>query len=129
MPLKLTRRAPGWDGNIVAGNTVTLRLPIGLSYHQVDTEYSFVDGNGDPVNLEDAVAEIRVLKNGKPTWNIQAGELDIVNQFQSRQAANGILCIDFDRYNLRSRPAEEFTTVGTGHPEDPSPLTTFTIEM
>lgn len=126
---KITRKAPGFDGNIVAGNTVTLRLPIGLTYHQVWIEYAFAEADSDPVALAAAVGEVRVVANGKPIWNIQASELDTINQFQSRAAAAGLLCIDFDRYNLRSKAAEEFTSIGTGHAQDPTPLTTFVIEL
>jgi len=129
MGLKITRRAPGFDGNIVGGNTITLRLPIGLTYHQLYLEYAFTNSVPAALTLANAVAEIRVLKNGKPTWNIQGAELDKINQFQSREAAAGILTIDFDRYNLRTRPAEEFTSIGTGDPQDPTPLTTFVIEI
>lgn len=128
MALKLTRRAPGWDGAIVGGNTLTLRLPIGLTFHQVYTEYAFTDVGG-AITLENAVDEIRVVGNGKPIWNIRATELNIDNQFESRAAAQGILTIDFDRYNLRARAAEEFTSMGTGAANDPTPLTTLTIEM
>lgn len=128
MGLKLTRKMPGVDGNIAAGNTLTFRLPIGLTYHQLMIEYAFTDG-GVPVALEDAIGEIRVVKNGKPTWLLTATELNALNQFLSRTAADGILVLDFDRYNLRTRPAEEFTSIGTGFKDDPTPLTTFTIEL
>lgn len=128
MGLKLTRKMPGVEGAILAGNTLTFRLPIGLTYHQVFFEYAFL-ATATPVALEDAIGEIRILKNGRPTWAIQASELDTRNQFDSRAAALGILTIDFDRYNLRTRAAEEFTSVGTGSKDDPTPLTTFTIEM
>lgn len=129
MGLKITRRAPGFDGNIAAGNTLTLRLPIGLTYHQVYIEYAFVDGSANPVALATAVGEIRVLANGKPIWNIRASELDTKNQFEGRAAAAGILTLDFDRYNLRARESEEFTSIGTGHPQDSTPLTTFVVEI
>lgn len=128
MALKLTRKSPGWEGTIVEGNTLTLRCPIGLTYHQIYSEYSFTDG-GVPVALEDAVSELRVMANGKPIWTLRAGELDIKNQFESRAAAQGILTIDFDRYNLRTRGAEEFTSLGTGAKDDATPLTTLTIEL
>lgn len=128
MALKLTRKMPGVEGAILAGNTLTFRLPIGLTFHQVFFEYAML-ATATPVALEDAFGEIRVLKNGRPTWAIQASELDKMNQFQSRQPALGILTLDFDRYNLRTRPAEEYTSVGTGAKEDPTPLTTFVIEM
>lgn len=133
MALKLTRRAPGFEGTVVAGNTLTLRLPIGLTHHQTYVEYTFTDGGVD-VALADAIGEVRVVANGKPIWNVQASELDSINQFQSRNAAasaggGGILTLDYDRYNLRTRPAEEFTSLGTGFAQDPTPLTTLTVEM
>jgi len=127
MPLKLTRRVPTWDGNIVGGNTVTLRLPIGLTYHQVYTEYTFSDGA--PMVLADAVNFIRLIANGKPIWELLASELDTKNQFESRAQASGILTLDFDRFNMRTRSAEELTSLGSGFAGDPTPLTTLTIEM
>lgn len=134
MPLKLTRKAPGWDGTIVGGNTVTLRLPIGLTFHQLFTEYSFQAAGPVDLPFGSAVGEIRVVGNGKPLWNVQGSELDTHNQFESRApfaavAAGGVCTMDFDRYNLRTRPATEFTQVGTGASGDPTPLTTFLIEM
>ena len=128
MGIKLTRRAPGWDGAIIAGNMLTLRCPIGLTYHQIFTEYAFTDG-GVPVALETAVSDVRVMANGRPIWQLSAALLDKKNQYEGRAAAAGILTIDFDRYNLRTRPAEEFTQVGTGKGDDPTPLTTLTIEL
>jgi hypothetical protein len=130
MPLQITRRAPGWDGNIVGPNTVTLRLPIGLTYHQVYTEYTF---NAGALALASAIGEIRVVANGKPIWNIQASELDTYNQFNGRSAAGtiagGVLIIDFDRFGLRMRSSEELTSLGSGDAGDTTPLTTLTIEM
>lgn len=130
MPLQLTRRAPGWDGNIVGPNTVTLRLPIGLTYHQVYTEYVF---NAGALALEDAIDEIRVVLNGKPTWNLQASELDTYNIFSGRSAAGdiagGIIVLDFDRFGARMRSSEELTSLGTGDANDETPLTTLVLEM
>lgn len=130
MALQLTRRAPGWDGNIVGPNTVTLRLPIGLTYHQVYTEYLF---NAGALALADAIGEIRVVLNGKPTWSIQASELDTYNQFNGRAVAGtiagGIIIIDFDRFDMKMRSSEEFTSIGTGVNGDPTPLTTLVIEF
>ena len=127
MSLKLTRRVPTWDGNIVGSNTVTQRLPIGLTYHQLWIEYTFSDGGA--MTLANAVDFIRVIANGKPIWELKASELDTMNQYHSRTAAGGILVLDFDRYNLRTRSAEEFTSLGSGAAGDPTPLTTLTVEM
>lgn len=133
MALQLTRRAPGWDGNIAGPNTLTLRLPIGLTYHQVWTEYTFNSSVPANVLLADAVDEIRVNLNGKAVWNIRADELDTYNVFNGRAAADsapgGIFVIDFDRFALRMRGMEEFTSIGTGASDDPTPVTTMTIEL
>lgn len=130
MSLQLTRRTPGWDGAIAASNTVTLRLPIGLTYHQVYTEYDF---NTAALLLADAIGEVRVVANGKPVWNAQASELDTVNQYHGRSVAGdvtgGIFIIDFDRFGLRMRGSEELTSLGSGKQGDVTPLTTLVIEM
>lgn len=128
MPLKLTRRSPGVEGTIVAGNTITLRCPIGLTYHQIYLTYAFTAAAA-PVLLANAVREVRLVLNGKPTRNINASELDTINQYHGRAAANGILCLDLDRYNLRTRTGEEFTSLGTGFAGDPTPLQTLSVEI
>jgi len=127
--IKLTRKLPAWNGNVAAGNTVTLRLPLGLSIHRVWTVYSFADACCCAITLANAVNEIRVLANGKVIWNILASELDLQNQYEGRTAAGGIVAIDFDRFNLRTRIGEELTTLGSGNAQDPNPLTTLVIEM
>lgn len=140
MALKVTRRAPGWEGNITGGNTLTLRCPIGLTYHQIWTTYDFQDGVPADIPIENAVDELRVVINGEPVWRISGAELDEYNKYDSRAAAitgsaGGIICLDFNRYNLRTVASEEFTSVGTGYkpPEggqpDPTPVTSLSIEM
>lgn len=121
MALKLTRVMPSWEG-VVAGQTATLRLPIGLTFHQLWTAYT-------GVTLAQ-MNEIRVLANGNPiqTWDTGT-ELDRFNQFEGRNAAAGQLCIDFDRYGLPMQNEREFTALGTGAPQDPSPITTLQVEI
>ena len=133
--LQLTRRAPGWNGNIVAGNTVTLRLPIGLTYHQIWTEFAFQDGVPANIVLGSAVDEVRVVANGKPIWNARASEIDTIMQYHGRSAADnapapgGIFVIDLDRFNLKTRASQELTALGSGAANDPTPLTTLSIEL
>ena len=133
MALQITRRAKGWDGNIAGSNTVELSMPIGLSYHQTTIEYDFENAAAANIPLADAVAEVRLVINGKPQWACQASEIDRINRYAGRVAADningGILVLDYDRYGLRNRGMEEFTVIGTGHPEDDTPITTLTIEM
>jgi hypothetical protein len=126
--LKITRKAPGVDGSVVAGNILTWRLPIGLTHNQFYIEYAFL-ATATPVAWENAVGLVEIEANGKPIWAIQASELDIKSQFEGRNAFGGIATLDFDRYNLRTRNAEEFTSLGTGDREDTSPLTTLTVKL
>ena len=44
-------------------------------------------------------------------------------------ATGGIFCIDLDRFNLKTRASQELTALGTGAPNDPTPLTTLSIEL
>jgi len=121
MPMMTTRRMPGFEG-VAAGNTATLRLPIGNSYHQLLLTYS-------GVTLAQ-MNEIRVVANGEPVMRFTSGtQLDDINQFEGRAAAAGVIVIDFDRYNLRTRRAEEITKIGTGDPNDPTPITTLALEI
>lgn len=133
MALQITRRAKGWDGNIAGDNTVTLSIPIGFTYHQTTIEYAFTQVGPAGIALVDAVSELRVVADGKPIWNIQASELDEYNQYSGRSESgdvdSGILVVDYDRFGLRMRGMEEFTSMGTGVSDDETPLTTFTIEM
>lgn len=124
MSLKTTRAMPGWEG-VVAGQTATLRLPIGLTYHQLWTTFT-------GVTLAQ-MNELRVVANGEVIQRYGSGTLlDSYNQFDGRVAAVGaanILCIDFDRFGMRTRAGEEFTALGTGLGNDPTPLTTLSLEM
>lgn len=122
MSLKLTRVMPSFDG-VAAGQTATLRCPIGFTYHQLWVTY------GGTFTLAQ-MTEIRVVANGQNIMRFDSGAaLDDYNTYEGRTAAGGILCIDFDRYNLRTRAGEEFTSLGTGAPNDPTPVTTLSVEI
>lgn len=133
MSLKTTRRAPGFEG-IGPGNTATVRLPIGLSYEQILLSYS-------GATLEQ-LTELRVVANGEVLMRASAVEIDKINQYEGRAPADGLLIIDFCRYNMRTREAEEFTKIGTGLPAgnfnpdgtippgvDPLKITTLALEV
>ena len=121
MALKLTRRMPSWEG-VVAGQTATLRLPIGLTFEQLWTEFT-------GVTLAQ-MDEIRVVANGQTIQQWDSGTvLDQFNQYEGRSAASGILCLDFNRFGMRTQEQEEFTALGTGRPDDPSPITTLQVEI
>lgn len=124
MSLRTSRAMPGWEG-VVAGQTATVRLPIGLTYHQLVTLFT-------GVTLAQ-MDEIRLVANGQVIQRFGSGTLlDSYNQYEGRVAAVGaenFLIIDLDRFGLRTRRGEEFTSLGTGFPNDPTPITTLTLEI
>ena len=100
-------RLPGFEG-VAAGQTATLRLPIGRKYHALFIAYA-------GVTLAQ-MTEIRVIANGKPIHRYTAAERDTINQFDGIVAAAGILTIPFNRVGLKTRAAEEETAINTGGP-------------
>lgn len=97
-------RMPGAEG-VSPGNTAIFKLPVGRRFHELQLAYS-------GVTLAQ-MTEIRVLVNGKPIHRYPATVRDVMNQFDGREAANGILVIPFDRYGLKNRAGEEETALNT----------------
>ena len=131
MSLKTTRQMPSFEG-VAASSTATLRCPIGLTYHQLIIAYGGLAAGPGPQLLD--IDEIRVVANGQVVQRIAGGlRLDADNQFEGRaaqsQVAAGELTLDFDRYNMRSRAGEEFTKLGTGFANDPTPIRTLSVEV
>lgn len=120
---KTTRKTPSFEG-VAAGQTATLRCSIGLTFHQLLITFA---------NITLAqMNEIRVLANGETIMRYTSGtQLDAINQYEGRAgaAASNVLTIDFDRYNMRTRAAEEVTALGTGDREDENPIVTLTVEI
>ena len=118
---KTTRKLPGFEG-AVAGQTATLRLPIGRTYHQILIDYS-------GVTLAQ-LNEMRLVANGDVYHRItELTRLDTFNKFEGRSAAAGTIIFDFDRFNMRNRAAEEIYALGTGVLEDPRKITTLQLEL
>lgn len=118
---KTTKAMPSFEG-VAAGQTATLRLPIGQTYHQLLIKYS-------GMNLAD-ITGLRLVGNGKAIHVYQnLSRLDVMNRFEGRAGASGIIVLDLERYGLEGRNARELTAIGTGHPKDPTPLTTLALEV
>ena len=112
---------PSFEG-VAAGQTATCRLPIGRTYHALLLTYS-------GVTLAQ-MDEIRLVANGKVFQRFKTGTfLDVLAQFTGRAAASGVIVVDFDRINMKLREGEEFTAIGTGIADDPTPITTFNMEV
>ena len=116
-----TRKMPSFSG-VAAGSTATCKLPIGRTYHQVPVTY----GGATLAQLNEA----RLLADGDviQTWN-ELTFLDTANKHEGRAAANGVIVLDLDRYNMNTRQGREFTAIGTGHPDDPYALSTLHLEI
>ncbi len=113
-----------------AGNTATLRLPIGLTYHEI-----LLQGNAD-LNVATDIDEIRVVANGKPIQTIKgSAQINEFNIFDGKATAatDNLLVISFERYGLLTRLARIQTVLGTGadfHAENnPFPITTLSLEI
>ena len=98
-------KLPSFDG-VAAGPTATIKMPIGFRYHAFFLNYS-------GITLAQML-EIRVLANGKPIQRFTGTDRDVLNQFEGRPAAAGILVIPMDRYGMKNRAAEEETALNTG---------------
>lgn len=124
MAMKLSRQMPSFEG-VAAGATATLRLPVGLSYEQLLISYA----GATLAQLTD----IRLVANGKTMMRFAGGSrLDVLNKFDGRGAAAGVLTLDFTRYGLRTRQAEELTVLGTGiapSQDFPVSLSTLALEI
>ena len=133
--MRITRQMPSFNG-VGAGQTATLNMPIGLTYHSLLLSYS-------GITLAQ-MTEIRVKGNGRLLFTQSATDLDLSNRFLGLQAsAGGLLSIPFDREGLITRQGQELTAIGTGAPLDvnatinnqvnpmfnPTPLTTLQLEI
>lgn len=127
--MKTTRPMPSFQG-VAAGQTATLTLPIGLTYHGLLIKYS-------GVTLAQ-MTEIRIKANGRQIFSQSAVDMDKTNQYNGLAAANGLLRLDFDRVKLLTRAGQELTAIGTGAPVNndsnspmynPTPLSTFQLEI
>ena len=127
MPNKTTKKMPSFEG-VAAGQTASLRLPIGQSYRKLFIAYS-------GVTLAQML-EMRIVVNGDVRHRIASvgtyiglNVLDKMNQFEGRAAASGEFIFDFERYGLETALLREITKLGTGVLDDPYKITTLTIEI
>lgn len=123
--MRFTRKLNTFEG-VAAGQTATLRLPTGLTYHQILIGYT-------GVTLAQ-IEEITVVANGKPIQTFRSGtEIDNRNKFDKRAAStDGLLVIDFERFGILTRAGREHTALGTGMPRsasNPHPITTLELQI
>jgi hypothetical protein len=122
MAFRSNKVLPNFNG-VGAGQTATLDVPIGSTYHQISFETSGVT----PAQL----SNFKVLLNGIPHIELPSVDaLEALNQFDGRSPATGIFVLDFERFSLLTRQARELTAIGTGMGDaDPNQVRTFQIQM
>lgn len=120
--MRITVRMPSAEG-VAPGQTATFRLPIGRTFHTLLLNYA-------GATLAQ-LTEARIVANGQVVRRYSTGgpKIDTVNKHAGLAAANGILRIDFDRPGMRLKDGEEYTSFGTGIANDPTPVTTLTLEV
>lgn len=120
MATRQTRLMPPFDG-YAAGQTATLRCPIGLTYHAL---LLFIDG---PTVAQ--LTELRVIANGVTIHRYSAADLLKLNVYFGFPTTAEYYYISFDRAHLLQRAGMELTALGTGDPDDPTPIQTLTVEV
>lgn len=97
---------------VSASNTSVFKLPIGLTYH----ELQLVIGGTGPLLAD--IDEIRVIANEVVIHRYSGTERDVLNQFDGRAAWNAStnpnLVIPFDRINMENSITNELTALDTG---------------
>ncbi len=135
MSLILTKKLPAFD-RVEENTTATLDMPIGYTYHAVALEIS---------NLTPSeISRITIYANGEAIAVYKGGDdLNRIAQFDGRADAtsDNVLMLDFRRFGLLTRQAQELTIIGTGRPRgdggeardgqptDPRPITTLQMEV
>ena len=100
--------------NVGAGQTATLNCPVGLTYDVISLEYSGKKSDGTTDITLDDLQNIEVRVNGKVIQSFADGlELDRINQYHGRGAANGILNIWFVRPEMANLRDQRLTALGT----------------
>lgn len=113
--MRRLNKLPSVD-NVAAGNQAVLNCPVGLTYDFIDLVYS-------GVTLAQ-LQNIEVVINGKTIQKFLNGtELDNLNQFYGRGAANGVLRLWFERPELSELRVRRLTSLGTAD------VQTLTVQM
>lgn len=102
--------------NVVANSRATLSIPVGVTYHKIDFQYSGVS----PSQMKN----IRVKINGKPMQEYATGtRLNDLNKYYGRHVENNIITLWFDSTHFDNIALRRTTAIGT------MDVATFEIEM
>lgn len=102
---------------IGAGQTATVQLPLGLTYHRFYIRMNVdVSGTATDVAVADwgtYIDEIRLIVDGDVKWQMDAADLVKMNQFYGQTMVAGVLPIFLSRPWMRTLGGEDQTAYGT----------------
>lgn len=111
---------------IGAGQTASLTLPIGLTYHRLKIRMK-VDVAGTPTDVADwnaVLGEVRLLVDGNETYQINAGDLAKLNAYYGHAPQPGVLNVFLSRPWMRTISGEDEPAYGTA-----AGVTSFAMEV
>jgi hypothetical protein len=113
---------------IGAGQTASVQLPLGLTYHSFNIRLN-VDVAGTPTDVAPAnwgtyLGEIRLIVDGDTKIQIEAADLVKLNSFYGVAMVNGVLPLFLSRPWMRTAMGEDQTSYGTA-----AGMASFALEM
>jgi hypothetical protein len=128
---KTFRKMPSFNG-VAEGQTATLDLPIGLTYHGL---LLTLGGTFVPANI----TRMLLKANGRPIRDETGAFINTANLFHGKQGiTDNLLYLDFERPGLKMKGQEELTAIGTGMPANldqnselynPTPIGNLQLEL
>ncbi len=103
--MRITQELPSID-NVAAGNTATLRCPVGLTYHSITLAYSGVT-RAQLQNIEVLVGS-KVIQHYKDADRLQA-----LNSYYGQPDNAGYVTLWFERLWLHDLQSQRVTALGT----------------
>ncbi len=116
-------------GSIAAGQTATVNLPLGPTYHRLNIRMTGTD-DVDPIadipvaDWGNYIGEIRLMVNGDTRIEIDAADLVKMNQYYGQSLDAGVLPLFLSQPWMRTWQGEDNTAYGTA-----AGMASFTLEM
>lgn len=116
-------------GSIAPGQTATVNLPLGPTYHRLNIDM-FAAAIGDtpvaidPAEWADYIGEMRLVVNGDTRIEIDAADLVKINRYYGQVADPGVLPLFLSQPWMRTRGGEDNTAYGTA-----AGMASFTLEL
>lgn len=116
-------------GSIAAGQTATVNLPLGPTYHRLNIRLMAAAAAGTPIdvtsaNWGDYIGEIRLMVNGDTRIEIDAADLVKMNKFYGQTIKPGVLPLFLSQPWMRTWQGEDNTAYGTA-----AGMASFTLEI